>query len=179
MDLVAVRLTVTRQIRKGVEGSPKGGRRRSVPLTGALMSALKALPQVRVGRVVCGAEGSPVAEAALKDGNYKVCGRAGLPPRSWHSLRHAFATHAARFGVNPWRLQACLGHTTINMTMRYPLRRGTPASDPQSDPLGRGGGARSGRSRARDARRPLCRGPWQRRGNSSPLAQQHLIESVT
>jgi hypothetical protein len=39
--------------------------------------------------------------------------------RSWHSLRHSFATHAARFGVNPWRLQAWLGHSTINMTMRY------------------------------------------------------------
>jgi integrase-like protein len=36
-----------------------------------------------------------------------------------HPLRHTFATHAARFGVNPWRLQAWLGHSTINMTMRY------------------------------------------------------------
>lgn len=113
------RITVTRQIRKRVEGSPKGGRRRSVPLTRTLTSVLKALPQVRAGRVVCGAEGVPVAEAMLKHGIYKVCRRAGLPPRSWHSLRHTFATHAARFGVNPWRLQAWLGHTTINMTMRY------------------------------------------------------------
>jgi integrase len=119
LDLVAGRITIARQIRKGVEGSPKGGRRRSVPLTGALAAALKALPQVRVGRLICGPEGSPVAEAVLKHGIYKVCRRAGLPERSWHSLRHTFATHAARFGVNPWRLQAWLGHSTINMTMRY------------------------------------------------------------
>ena len=78
-----------------------------------------ALPQVRVGRVVCGTEGVPVAEAALKHGVYRVCRLAGLPARSWHSLRHAFATHAARFGVTPWRLQAWLGHSTINMTLRY------------------------------------------------------------
>ena len=60
-----------------------------------------------------------MAEAVLKHGIYRVCRRAGLPERSWHALRHTFATHAARFGVNPWRLQAWLGHSTINMTMRY------------------------------------------------------------
>jgi hypothetical protein len=43
----------------------------------------------------------------------------GLRERSWHSHRHTFATHAARFGANPWTLQAWLGHSSINMTMRY------------------------------------------------------------
>lgn len=119
LDLVAQRLMVTRQIRKGVEGPPKGGRRRSVPMTAALTSALKAGARVRVGRVVCGPDGEPIGETALKHGVYRVCRRAGLPARSWHALRHTFATHAARFGVNPWRLQAWLGHTTITMTMRY------------------------------------------------------------
>lgn len=46
-------------------------------------------------------------------------GDSRLPELSWHTLRHTFATHAARFGVNPWRLQAWLGHSTITMTMRY------------------------------------------------------------
>jgi integrase len=119
VDLIAERLMVTRQIRKGTEGTPKGGRRRSVPMTASLSTALRALPQVRVGRVVCGSDGAHVAEAALKHGVYRVCRRAGLPGRSWHTLRHTFATHAARFGVNPWRLQAWLGHSTISMTMRY------------------------------------------------------------
>jgi integrase len=119
VDLVAGRLMVTRQIRKHVEGTPKSGRRRSIPMTAALVAALKALPQVRVGRVVCGQGGEPVAEAALKHGIYRVCRRAGLRQRSWHAVRHTFATHAARFGVNPWRLQAWLGHSTIHMTMRY------------------------------------------------------------
>jgi len=77
LDLVAGRLMVTRQIRKGVEGTPKGGRRRSVPMTASLMSALKALPQVRVGRVICSATGEPVAEAVLKHGVYRVCRLAG------------------------------------------------------------------------------------------------------
>src|SRR5258706_13561337 len=34
-------------------------------------------------------------------------------------LRHTFATHAARFGTNPWRLQAWLGHSPITMTKPY------------------------------------------------------------
>ena len=46
-------------------------------------------------------------------------GHRRIPERSWHSHRHTFATHAARFGVNPWRLQAWLGHWSISMTMRY------------------------------------------------------------
>ena len=54
VDLVAQRLTVARQIRKGVEGTPKGGRRRSVPMTAALTSALSRLEQVRTGPVVRG-----------------------------------------------------------------------------------------------------------------------------
>lgn len=119
IDLVAGRLTVCRQLRKGYEGTPKGGRRRVVPLTSGVLAVLKALPQVRRGRVICTPEGEPVAEAALNHGIYRVCRRAGLQERGWHVLRHSFATHLAHFGVNPWRLQAWLGHSSINMTMRY------------------------------------------------------------
>jgi integrase len=119
IDLVAGRLTVCRQLRKGYEGTPKGGRRRVVPMTSGVLAVLKALPQVRRGRVICTPDGEPVAEAALNHGIYRVCRRAGLSERGWHVLRHSFATHLAHFGVNPWRLQAWLGHSTINMTMRY------------------------------------------------------------
>jgi len=49
----------------------------------------------------------------------RICRRAGLPVRLWHTLRHSFGTHAALFGVNPWRLQAWLGHKRIDETMLY------------------------------------------------------------
>ena len=42
-----------------------------------------------------------------------------MPVRQWHTLRHTFGTHAARFGVNPWRLQTWLGHKRIDETMLY------------------------------------------------------------
>ena len=45
--------------------------------------------------------------------------RAGLPERRWHTLRHTFGTHAALFGVNPWRLQSWMGHKRIDETMIY------------------------------------------------------------
>lgn len=49
----------------------------------------------------------------------RICRRAGLPVRLFHTLRHTFGTHAAMFGVNPWRLQAWFGHKRIDETMRY------------------------------------------------------------
>jgi len=49
----------------------------------------------------------------------RICRRAGLPVRSFHTLRHTFGTHAALFGVNPWRLRAWLGHKRIDETMLY------------------------------------------------------------
>ena len=42
-----------------------------------------------------------------------------MPVRYWHTLRHTFGTHAALFGVNPWRLQTWLGHKRIDETMLY------------------------------------------------------------
>ncbi len=33
--------------------------------------------------------------------------------------RHGFGTHAALFGVNPWRLQTWMGHKRIDETMLY------------------------------------------------------------
>ncbi|MBA3463821.1 MAG: tyrosine-type recombinase/integrase [Deltaproteobacteria bacterium] len=49
----------------------------------------------------------------------RICRRAGLPVRYWHTLRHGFGTHAALFGVNPWRLQTWMGHKRIDETMLY------------------------------------------------------------
>jgi integrase len=50
---------------------------------------------------------------------YRICRAAGLPERGWHILRHAFGTHAAMFGVNPWKLMLWMGHKRIDETMLY------------------------------------------------------------
>jgi hypothetical protein len=37
----------------------------------------------------------------------------------FRSRRHSFGTHAALFGMNPWRLQGWMGHKRIEETMLY------------------------------------------------------------
>ena len=46
---------------------------------------------------------------------------AGYSDRRWrlHDVRHAFGTHCAEQGMSPLVLRDLLGHSTLNMTMRY------------------------------------------------------------
>ncbi len=89
-------------------------------MTPHLHDALVALPTIRRGRVLRHQSGDDVTEGLIKGHRiYRICRLAGLPERSWHCLRHSYATHAAQLGVNPWRLQAWLGHSSITQTMQY------------------------------------------------------------
>ncbi len=119
VDLVAGTITVSEQTRHGITGTPKGGRRRVVPMTSMLVTALKSLDVVRTGFVVRNDDGTPMADGQTTHAVRRFIRRAGLPERGWHSLRHSFGTHAALLGVNPWRLQAWMGHGRIDETMLY------------------------------------------------------------
>lgn len=120
VDMVARTITINRQMRRGVFGTPKGRTRRTVPMTETLHDALRRLPAVREGLVVRGVLGEAKNEEnQVKNLMYRVCRKAGLPERGWHSLRHSFGTHAALFGVNPWRLMTWLGHKRVDETMLY------------------------------------------------------------
>jgi hypothetical protein len=74
---------------------------------------------VRRGYVVRNRDGSALTDGQTTHTIYRICQRAGLPERGWHTLRHSFGTHAAMIGVNPWRLMAWMGHKRIDETMRY------------------------------------------------------------
>jgi integrase len=124
VDLTSQTITVNQQTRHGVTGTPKGRTRRVVPMTSTLFNALKGLSVVRSGYVVRNEDGSPLSDNQTKHTIYRICDRAGLKAdrylhRTWHVLRHTFGTHAALFGVNPWRLQAWMGHKQIDETVRY------------------------------------------------------------
>jgi site-specific recombinase XerD len=49
----------------------------------------------------------------------RACKLAGVPAITWHVLRHTFASHLAMRGAPLKAIQEPLGHTTIEMTMRY------------------------------------------------------------
>jgi len=119
VDLVAATITVNKQTRRGQMTSPKGRTRRTVPMTETLLAALKALDTIRTGFVVRNLDGAGMTDNETKYHCYRICRAAGLPERGWHNLRHAFGTHAAMFGVNPWKLMLWMGHKRIDETMLY------------------------------------------------------------
>lgn len=88
-------------------------------MTATLLAALKALSVVRTGLVVRNDDGTAIGDGQASHTSYRICRKAGLPEEGWHRLRHSFGTRAARFGVNPWRLQKWMGHKRIDETMRY------------------------------------------------------------
>ena len=69
--------------------------------------------------VVRNLDGSQKSDGQANAVILRICRRAGLPEKRWHTLRHTFGTHAALFGVNPWRLQSWMGHKRIDETMIY------------------------------------------------------------
>ncbi len=119
VDMIARTITVNIQSCNGVVTTPKGRTRRTIPMTPKLHDALKRLSVVREGLVVRSFAGEGYSDSQCDKQLRRICRRAGLPIRSWHTMRHSFGTHAAMFGVNPWRLQAWLGHKRIDETMLY------------------------------------------------------------
>ena len=88
-------------------------------MTSTLHEALKRMSVIREGLVVRNLDGSAKTDDQADKAIQRICRRAVLPVRMFHTLRHTFGTHAALFGVNPWRLQAWLGHKRIDETMLY------------------------------------------------------------
>jgi integrase len=119
VDLIARTLTVRQQTCNGETTTPKGRTRRTIPMTAMLHDALKRMSVVREGFVVRNVDGSQKTDGEANWWMARICRKAGLPVRYWHTLRHSFGTHAALFGVNPWRLQAWMGHKRIEETMLY------------------------------------------------------------
>jgi integrase len=119
VDLRGGTITIKRQVRQGIEGTPKGRTRRTVPMTATLRAALEALQGSAHDLVICLPDGTAPTDNQVRWAVDAICGRVSLPLRGWHILRHSFGTHAALFGVNPWRLMVWMGHKRIDETMRY------------------------------------------------------------
>ncbi|MFN0248756.1 MAG: tyrosine-type recombinase/integrase, partial [Kofleriaceae bacterium] len=88
VDLIAKTITINQQTCNGETTTPKGRTRRTVPMTTTLYEALKRMDVIREGFVVRNFDGSAKGDGQSSWVIGRICRRAGLPMRYWHTLRH-------------------------------------------------------------------------------------------
>ncbi|CAM4473318.1 tyrosine-type recombinase/integrase [Corallococcus exiguus] len=123
LDLPRSTLHVRRTIWRGVEGLPKGGRERAVELPASVVDALKAHRHLRGRFVFCQEDGQPLTKGKMAAPLSRALRAAGITREvgqiGWHDLRHTYGSHLAMRGVPLKVIQELMGHSTIEMTMRY------------------------------------------------------------
>lgn len=118
VDLEGGRLVVRRAVSRGVVGTPKNGRTREVGLSNQATGALR--DHARRGPLVFSArDGSMLTKGATKWPLWSASKAAGIRRIGWHVLRHTFASHLVMRGAPIKTVQELMGHSTIEMTMRY------------------------------------------------------------
>ena len=85
VDLVAKTITVNLQVRNKETTTPKGRRRRTIPMTATLHEALKRMSVIRDGLVVRNLDGSAKSDDQADKAIGRICRRAGLPVRLFHT----------------------------------------------------------------------------------------------
>ena len=119
MDLKGKRLSVTQTDWRGQLGSPKGGRARTLDLTGRLEAALKEMRHLRGSFVFSDADGDRWDRDGMDELLWRACRRAGLREIEWHVLRHTFCSHLAMMGMAAQTIRKLAGHSSLSITERY------------------------------------------------------------
>jgi excisionase family DNA binding protein len=97
---------------------PKNGRSRQVPLCDEAATSLRG--EARRGDFVFSSkDGAMVTNGRARRGLLRAASRAGLRRFGWHALRHGFASQLVMRGAPIRAVQELLGHSTIELTMRY------------------------------------------------------------
>lgn len=118
VDLDGSMLCVAQSRVRGVIGAPKSNMIRHVPLTKDVLEHLQSLS--RNGDLVFSTRlGRPLATNPSLRALRRACVEAGVKPIGWHVLRHTFASQLAQRGASVQSIKALLGHSSIEMTMRY------------------------------------------------------------
>jgi integrase len=121
VDLEHAMLTVNRAMSAGVEGPPKSGQPRQIPLTPEVVAILRGhLTLVKAGGLVFTSD----AGAVLTHNNVKAMWRrvqraAGLRELRFHDNRHTFASILADADVGAHTLRALMGHADVRTTQLY------------------------------------------------------------
>lgn len=113
LDLKRAIIHVRRAFWLDVEGLPKGGRTRDVPMTPELLNALKAIRSLNE-RVFSG-----MTNHVVRTMMASIMRRAGLEGEAIHIFRHTFCSHLALAGVAARAIQELAGHADISTTQKY------------------------------------------------------------
>jgi len=103
----------------------KGSKQRVVPLNDSVVDAIREYlahrPQTGSRYLFISHEGKPLACRAVNRMLARVIRRAGLEGHGItpHKLRHTFATHLIRNGVDVRTVQELLGHSDLQTTAKY------------------------------------------------------------
>jgi integrase len=120
VDLDNERITVRRAVSRGVIGTPKGGRPRTIELSDQAVALLRSVRGLRRGEdLVFHAAGRMLSRGEMKWPLWMAARRANLEEFGWHVLRHTFASHLAMLGESLKVIQELLGHADLTETMRY------------------------------------------------------------
>lgn len=121
---VEVRSNLVRVGTGWVEGSPKNGEVRSVPMPRIVADALRVVTDGRGPEErVFAEDGEPPRLQSVTDAKtnrtwyVSAIRRAGVPAVSPHELRHTAASIAVHAGANVKALQRMLGHASASMTL--------------------------------------------------------------
>ncbi len=119
-DIQQDKLVVRQAIVRGKVTTPKSHKPREIPLNGKARAALLPLPcRPANDSAFAIAAGHELTYRMIQRALYRACKKAGLRLIGWHVLRHTFASHLAMLGVPIITIQQLLGHSSLNMTMRY------------------------------------------------------------
>ncbi len=119
VDLVAGRIVVRQNVVNGKIGTPKSGKPREIPLGIEVRTALKEHRHLRGPLVFCDMNGELLGTVDTRLPLWRACKKAGLRQIGWHACRHSFASHLVMRGASLKAVQELLGHSSIQMTMRY------------------------------------------------------------
>lgn len=119
VDLVSGRIVVRQNVVNGRIGTPKSGKPREIPLGIEVRTALKEHRHLRGPLVFCSMSGGLLGTVDTRLPLWRACKKAGLRQIGWHALRHSFASHLVMRGASIKAVQELLGHSSIQMTMRY------------------------------------------------------------
>ena len=93
---------------------------RIIPIPKQLMSLLKKVKKSDYSNYVISDKGSPVSVRSYQRSFELLQKKLGIPRRSFHSLRHTFATRAIECGMDVKTLSEILGHKNSTITLnRY------------------------------------------------------------